>query len=133
MQINLQELPDEIVQAKQRYGIVGNAPGLLAAVSRAIQVAPIDLSVLVTGESGTGKEFFPKIIHGFSPRKHNKYIAVNCGAIPRVRLIRNFSVMRKARLPVRYLREKDISRRPMAALYFSTKWRSCLSPLRRDC
>ena len=54
MQINLQELPDEIVQAKQRYGIVGNAPGLLAAVSRAIQVAPIDLSVLVTGESGTG-------------------------------------------------------------------------------
>lgn len=82
MQINLQELPDEIVQAKQRYGIVGNAPGLLAAVSRAIQVAPIDLSVLVTGESGTGKEFFPKIIHGFSPRKHNKYIAVNCGAIP---------------------------------------------------
>ncbi len=82
MQIKLQELPDEIVQAKQRYGIVGNAPGLLAAVSRAIQVAPIDLSVLVTGESGTGKEFFPKIIHGFSPRKHNKYIAVNCGAIP---------------------------------------------------
>lgn len=82
MQLNLQELPAEIVQAKQRYGIVGNAPGLLAAVSRAIQVAPIDLSVLVTGESGTGKEFFPKIIHGFSPRKHGKYIAVNCGAIP---------------------------------------------------
>lgn len=82
MQLNLQEIPSEIVQAKQRYGIVGNAPGLLAAISRAIQVAPIDLSVLVTGESGTGKEFFPKIIHGFSPRKHAKYIAVNCGAIP---------------------------------------------------
>ncbi|ROS88330.1 sigma-54 dependent transcriptional regulator [uncultured Duncaniella sp.] len=82
MQLNLQELPAEIVQAKQRYGIVGNAPGLIAAVSRAIQVAPIDLSVLVTGESGTGKEFFPKIIHGFSSRKHSKYIAVNCGAIP---------------------------------------------------
>ncbi len=82
MQLNLQEIPAEIVQAKQRYGIVGNAPGLIAAVSRAIQVAPIDLSVLVTGESGTGKEFFPKIIHGFSPRKHAKYIAVNCGAIP---------------------------------------------------
>ncbi|MCM1077313.1 MAG: sigma-54 dependent transcriptional regulator [Bacteroides sp.] len=82
MQLNLQELPDEVVQAKQRYGIVGNAPGLMAAISRAIQVAPIDLSVLVTGESGTGKEFFPKIIHGFSPRKHSKYIAVNCGAIP---------------------------------------------------
>lgn len=82
MQLNIQELPAEITQAKQRYGIVGNAPGLIAAISRAIQVAPIDLSVLVTGESGTGKEFFPKIIHGFSPRKHAKYIAVNCGAIP---------------------------------------------------
>ncbi len=65
-----------------RLGIVGNAPALIAAVSRAIQVAPIDLSVLITGESGTGKEFFPKIIHTFSARKHNKYIAVNCGAIP---------------------------------------------------
>lgn len=82
MQLNLQDIPAEILQAKQRYGIVGNAPGLIAAVSRAIQVAPIDLSVLVTGESGTGKEFFPKIIHGFSSRKHAKYIAVNCGAIP---------------------------------------------------
>lgn len=65
-----------------RLGIVGNAPALIAAVSRAIQVSPIDLSVLITGESGTGKEFFPKIIHSFSSRKHNKYIAVNCGAIP---------------------------------------------------
>ncbi len=82
MQLDIQEIPVEISQAKMRYGIIGNAPGLLAAMSRAIQVAPIDLSVLVTGESGTGKEFFPKIIHGFSSRKHAKYIAVNCGAIP---------------------------------------------------
>lgn len=82
MQLNLKEIPADVLQAKQRYGIVGNAPGLVAAISRAIQVAPIDLSVLVTGESGSGKEFFPKIIHGFSPRKHAKYIAVNCGAIP---------------------------------------------------
>ena len=72
----------EVLQAKQRYGIVGNAPALLAAVERTLRVAPIDLSVLVTGESGTGKEFFPKIIHAYSPRKHAKYIAVNCGAIP---------------------------------------------------
>lgn len=72
----------EIQQAKMRYGIVGNAPALLAAVSRAVRVAPIDLSVLVTGESGTGKEFFPKIIHAYSHRKHASYIAVNCGAIP---------------------------------------------------
>lgn len=72
----------EINAAKARFGIVGNAPALTAAISRAIQVAPIDLSVLVTGESGSGKEFFPKIIHTFSARKHSKYIAVNCGAIP---------------------------------------------------
>lgn len=72
----------EVLQAKQRYGIVGNAPALIAAVERTLRVAPIDLSVLITGESGTGKEFFPKIIHAYSPRKHAKYIAVNCGAIP---------------------------------------------------
>lgn len=68
--------------AKLRFGIIGNAPALAEAVARAIRVAPIDLSVLVTGESGSGKEFFPKIIHQNSPRKHAKYIAVNCGAIP---------------------------------------------------
>ncbi len=82
MQVNLSEIPAEVQQAKMRLGIVGNAPALIAAVSRAIQVSPIDLSVLITGESGTGKEFFPKIIHTYSSRKHNKYIAVNCGAIP---------------------------------------------------
>lgn len=74
--------PQQIQQAKSRFGIVGNAPALTEAVSRALRVAPIDLSVLVTGESGSGKEFFPQIIHAFSPRKHSRYIAVNCGAIP---------------------------------------------------
>ena len=82
MQINDVTQPAEVLQAKQRLGIVGNAPALTAAIMRALQVAPIDMSVLVIGESGSGKEFFPKIIHNFSPRKHNKYIAVNCGAIP---------------------------------------------------
>ncbi len=82
MQIIPSQQPEEVLQAKQRLGIVGNAPALIAAIMRAIQVAPIDMSVLVIGESGSGKEFFPKIIHNFSPRKHNKYIAVNCGAIP---------------------------------------------------
>ena len=72
----------EVLAVKQRLGIVGNAPALDNAVERALRVAPIDLSVLVTGESGTGKEFFPKIIHLNSARKHSKYIAVNCGAIP---------------------------------------------------
>lgn len=75
-------MENKVQQAKLRFGIVGNAPALQAAVERAIRVAPIDLSVLVTGESGTGKEFFPQIIHAYSPRKHAKYIAVNCGAIP---------------------------------------------------
>lgn len=80
--MEIKEIPEEVIRAKQRFGIVGNAPALIAAISRAIRVSPIDLSVLITGESGTGKEFFPQIIHSFSPRKHSKYIAVNCGAIP---------------------------------------------------
>ena len=66
----------------QRFGIVGQSQALIAAIRRAILVAPIDLSVLIIGESGSGKEAFPKIIHESSPRKHKKYIAVNCGAIP---------------------------------------------------
>lgn len=76
------KIPAEVTAAKQRFGIIGNSPALIGAIGRAIRVAPIDLSVLVTGESGSGKEFFPKIIHQFGARKHKKYIAVNCGAIP---------------------------------------------------
>jgi len=67
---------------KQRFGIIGNTPTLNRAIEKAIQVAPTDISVLVTGESGVGKESIPKIIHQLSHRKHGKYIAVNCGAIP---------------------------------------------------
>ncbi len=72
----------EIKSVKQRFSIIGNSPALLNAIERAVKVAPIDLSVLITGESGTGKEFFPRIIHNSGARKHKKYIAVNCGAIP---------------------------------------------------
>lgn len=79
---NESEISPQAVAMKQRLGIVGNASALNNAVERALRVAPIDLSVLVTGESGTGKEFFPQIIHLNSARKHGKYIAVNCGAIP---------------------------------------------------
>jgi transcriptional regulator with PAS, ATPase and Fis domain len=67
---------------KMRYGIIGNSPLLNYAIDTAIQVAPTDVSVLITGESGTGKEVMPQIIHFKSVRKHNEYIAVNCGAIP---------------------------------------------------
>ena len=73
--MNLQDI-------KQRFGIIGSSPALERAIDIARQVAPTDLSVLITGESGTGKEVFPQIIHQFSTRKHGSYIAVNCGAIP---------------------------------------------------
>ena len=73
----------ENIQAiKQRFSIIGNDPKLNRAIEKAIQVAPTDISVLVTGESGVGKESIPRIIHTLSNRKHGRYIAVNCGAIP---------------------------------------------------
>ena len=72
----------EIQQIKLRFGIIGNNEALMRGIDIAIQVAPTDLSVLITGESGVGKESFPQIIHQYSRRKHGQYIAVNCGAIP---------------------------------------------------
>ena len=73
---------ETIQSIKQRFGIIGNDTGLNRAIEKVIQVAPTDISVLITGESGVGKEVMPKIIHQLSHRKHGKYIAVNCGAIP---------------------------------------------------
>ena len=67
---------------KQRFGIIGTSAGLDRAIEIAAQVAPTDLSVLITGESGSGKEVMPQIVHAYSARKHGPYIAVNCGAIP---------------------------------------------------
>jgi transcriptional regulator with PAS, ATPase and Fis domain len=72
----------ELQALKQRFGIIGNSPGLNYALKVATRVAPTNLSVLITGESGVGKEVFSHIIHALSPRKHEKFIAVNCGAIP---------------------------------------------------
>ncbi|HEX2968486.1 MAG TPA: sigma-54 dependent transcriptional regulator [Bacteroidales bacterium] len=72
----------DLQSIKQRFGIIGNYDGLNRAIDIAVQVAPTDLSVLITGESGTGKEIFPQVIHAYSSRKHGQYIAVNCGAIP---------------------------------------------------
>ncbi len=72
----------EILSVKQRFGIIGNSPQLNHAVKVAMQVAPTEMSVLITGESGSGKESFSKIIHHLSPRKHGQFIAINCGSIP---------------------------------------------------
>lgn len=72
----------DLQNIKQRFGIIGNFEGLNRAIDIAAQVAPTDLSVLITGESGVGKEIFPQVIHSYSTRKHGQYIAVNCGAIP---------------------------------------------------
>lgn len=72
----------DIQSIKQRFGIIGNSPLLNYAIQVAVQVAPTDMTVLITGESGSGKESFSKIIHQLSPRKHGQFIAINCGAIP---------------------------------------------------
>jgi transcriptional regulator with PAS, ATPase and Fis domain len=72
----------DLQQIKNRFGIIGNSPGLNIALNVAVQVANTDLSVLINGESGVGKEVFSQIIHALSARKHNPFIAVNCGAIP---------------------------------------------------
>lgn len=83
LQINKYTMqPTEIQAVKQRFGIIGMSEQLNRAIDIAVQVAPTDLSVLITGESGVGKENFPQIIHHYSHRKHGPYIAVNCGAIP---------------------------------------------------
>jgi len=81
-QVILSESNMDIQQIKQRFAIIGTFPGLDRAIDIARQVAPTDLSVLISGESGTGKEAFPQIIHSLGMRKHGPYIAVNCGAIP---------------------------------------------------
>ncbi len=73
---------NELQSIKRRFGIVGHSPLLDRALSRAVRVAPTDLTVLIIGESGVGKEAFSKVIHALSPRKHNPFIAINCGAIP---------------------------------------------------
>lgn len=72
----------ELSELKNRFGIIGNDPKLNSALDTALQISGTNLSVLITGESGVGKEVIPKIIHAYSPRKHNAYIAINCGAIP---------------------------------------------------
>ena len=109
--MNLQDI-------KQRFGIIGSSPALDRAIDIARQVAPTDLSVLITGESGTGKEVFPQIIHQFSTRKHGPYIAVNCGAIPEGTIDSELFGHEKDLLQARTKLVKVILKWQMAALFF---------------
>ena len=111
----------DIQALKQRFGIIGNDPKLNRALEKAVQVAPTDISVLVTGESGVGKENIPKIIHSLSHRKHAKYIAVNCGAIPEGTIDSELFGHEKGSLPVRLEPVKGILKKPMAVRYFWMK------------
>ena len=90
---------EEVQRMKQRFRLIGNAPELNRAIDVAIQVAPTDLSVLITGESGAGKDIFPKIIHENSLRKTKKYLAVNCGAIPEGTIDSELLATKRERLP----------------------------------
>ena len=133
MQASVSNSEPDVQAAKLRFGIIGNAPKLIAAVERALRVAPIDLSVLVTGESGTGKEFFPQIIHAYSPRKHARYIAVNCGAIPEGTIDSELFGHEKEPSPAPSTPARATSRRPTEAQSSSTRWPSCPSPHRHAC
>ena len=95
---------------KQRLGIIGSSEQLNRAIDIAIQVAPTDLSVLITGESGTGKESFPQIIHQNSARKHADYIAINCGAIPEGTIDSELFGHEKGAFTGAVILEKDISK-----------------------
>ena len=123
----------EIQNVKLRFGIIGNCEGLNRAIDVAIQVAPTDLSVLVTGESGVGKESFPQIVHQFSRRKHGPYIAVNCGAIPEGTIDSELFGHEKGALPVPSATVTDILLRLMAAPSFWMRWVNFLFLLRLVC
>lgn len=109
----------EIQNIKLRFGIIGNAEGLNRAIDIAIQVAPTDLSVLVTGESGVGKESFPQIIHQFSRRKHGHIYRSQlwCNTWKEL-LIQSFSGMRKGLLPELSVTVTDILLKPMGERFF---------------
>ena len=116
----------EIKTAKRRYSIIGESPSLISAISRALRVAPHDLSVLVIGESGVGKEFFPKIIHDNSRRRLKQYIAVNCGAIPEGTIDSELFGHMKALLRVPTKTTKATLRWPTAEPSSLMKWQRCL-------
>lgn len=125
---------EDLQAIKQRFEIIGNNYGLNRAIDIATQVAPTDLSVLITGESGVGKEIFPRIIHSYSSRKHAQYIAVNCGAIPEGTIDSElFGHEKGAHLQGHYPTVKDISKSRTGEQSFWTKWANCLYPPKQDC
>ena len=111
-------MENHVQNIKQRFEIIGNDAMLNRAIAKAERVAPTDISVLVVGESGVGKESIPKIIHQYSHRKHNKYIAVIVVQYQKELLIPNYSVMKKELLLEQQLRERDILKLQMAVLFF---------------
>ena len=115
----------ELQRLKQRYNIVGNCDALNRALDVAKQVASTDLSVLIVGESGVGKEIIPRLIHDNSPRKHEKYFAINCGSIPEGTIDSELFGHEKGSFTVQSARAKAISVRQTKALSSSTRSASC--------
>lgn len=123
----------EIQNVKLRFGIIGNCEGLNRAIDVAMQVAPTDLSVLVTGESGVGKESFPQIIHQFSRRKHGPYIAVNCGAIPEGTIDSELFGHEKEPLQEPSVTVTDTLPKRTVERFFWMRWENCLFLRRLVC
>lgn len=123
----------EMQNVKLRFGIIGNCEGLNRAIDVAMQVAPTDLSVLVTGESGVGKESFPQIIHQFSRRKHGPYIAVNCGAIPEGTIDSELFGHEKEPLQEPSVTVTDTLPKQTVERFFWMRWENCLFLRRLVC
>ena len=123
----------ELQKIKQRYNIVGNSDGLNRALDVALQVAPTDLSVLIIGESGVGKEIIPRVIHDNSPRRRERYFAINCGSIPEGTIDSELFGHEKDPSPEPSAKAKDISASPTRVPSSSTRWVNCRYRRKPDC
>lgn len=118
---------------KQRYNVVGNCDALNRALDVALQVAPTDLSVLIIGESGVGKEIIPRVIHDNSPRKREKYFAINCGSIPEGTIDSELFGHEKGSYTVPSAKARAILALPTRARSSSTRSANCPWPPRPAC
>ena len=123
----------DIQSIKNRFGIIGNAPALKYALQVAVQVANTDLTVLIFGESGVGKEAFSMIIHSLSARKHNPFIAVNCGAIPEGTIDSELFGHEKGSFTGAVDAVKDILKQLTEVLFFLMKLEKCHWVHKQDC